>query len=173
MRRAAALSMGISRKKRAKRNFLMFGLNLDRRDGSQNSAFGHALWKHRISAGLRLSARRVMKFNGRRRSAGTQSAAEVYEPLSSRSAAEGGVLQLQADSKPSGIRIDRSCKGKSFLFAIRFPFGRDDASRRPRTALRAFPLRRALVRGFTRKTARCSAGRLPSHVFSRSAPNDA
>ena len=27
----------------------------------------------------------------------------VYEPLSSRSAAEGGVLQLQADSKPSGI----------------------------------------------------------------------
>lgn len=30
----------------------------------------------------------------------------VYEPLSSRSAAEGGVLQLQADSKPSGIRID-------------------------------------------------------------------
>ena len=25
----------------------------------------------------------------------------VYEPLSSRSAAEGGVLQLQADSKPS------------------------------------------------------------------------
>ena len=63
-----------------------------------------------------------------------------YEPLSSRSAAEGGVLQLQADSKPSGIRIDRSCKGKSFLFAIRFPFGRDDASRRPRTALRAFPL---------------------------------
>ena len=35
MRRAAALSMGISRKKRAKRNFLMFGLNLDRRDGSQ------------------------------------------------------------------------------------------------------------------------------------------
>lgn len=75
----------------------------------------------------------------------------VYEPLSSRSAAEGGVLQLQADSKPSGIRIDRSCKGKSFLFAIRFPFGRDDASRRPRTALRAFPLRRALVRGFTRK----------------------
>lgn len=75
----------------------------------------------------------------------------VYEPLSSRSAAEGGVLQLQADSKPLGIRIDRSCKGKSFLFAIRFPFGRDDASRRPRTALRAFPLRRALVRGFTRK----------------------
>ena len=75
----------------------------------------------------------------------------VYEPLSSRSAAEGGVLQLQADSKPSGIRIDRSCKGKSFLFAIRFPFGRDDASRRPRIALRAFPLRRALVRGFTRK----------------------
>ena len=61
----------------------------------------------------------------------------VYEPLSSRSAAEGGVLQLQADSKPSGIRIDRSCKGKSFLFAIRFPFGRDDASRRPRIALRA------------------------------------
>lgn len=61
MRRAAALSMGISRKKRAKRNFLMFGLNLDRRDGSQNLAFGHALWKHRISAGLRLSARRVMK----------------------------------------------------------------------------------------------------------------
>lgn len=61
MRRAAALSMGISRKKRAKRNFLMFGLNLDRRDGSQNSAFGHALWKHRISAGLRLSARRMMK----------------------------------------------------------------------------------------------------------------
>lgn len=38
----------------------------------------------------------------------------VYEPLSSLSAAEGGVLQLQADSKPSGIRIDRSCKGKSF-----------------------------------------------------------
>lgn len=75
----------------------------------------------------------------------------VYEPLSSLSAAEGGVLQLQADSKPSGIRIDRSCKGKSFLFAIRFPFGRDDASRRPRIALRAFPLRRALVRGFTRK----------------------
>ena len=71
--------------------------------------------------------------------------------LSSLSAAEGGVLQLQADSKPSGIRIDRSCKGKSFLFAIRFPFGRDDASRRPRIALRAFPLRRALVRGFTRK----------------------
>lgn len=60
MRRVAALSMGIP-KKRAKRNFLMFGLNLDRRDGSQNSAFGHALWKHRISAGLRLSARRVMK----------------------------------------------------------------------------------------------------------------
>ena len=99
-------------------------------------------------------ARRVMKFNGRRHSAGTQPAAEVYEPLSSLSAAEGGVLQLQADSKPSGIRIDRSCKGKSFLFAIRFPFGRDDASRRPRIALRAFPLRRALVRGFTRKELR-------------------
>ena len=33
----------------------------------------------------------------------------VYEPLSSLSAAEGGVLQLQAESKPSGISIARSC----------------------------------------------------------------
>ena len=97
----------------------------------------------------------------------------VYEPLSSLSAAEGGVLQLQADSKPSGIRIDRSCKGKSFLFAIRFPFGRDDASRRPRIALRAFPLRRALVRGFTRKDCEMFSRKTPSHAFSRSAPNDA
>ena len=127
----------------------MFGLNLDRRDGSQNSAFGHALWKHRISAGLRLSAHENLTDDAILPARSLLQ--RVYEPLSSLSAAEGGVLQLQADSKPSGIRIDRSCKGKSFLFAIRFPFGRDDASRRPRIALRAFPLRRALVRGFTRK----------------------
>ena len=127
----------------------MFGLNLDRRDGSQNSAFGHALWKHRISAGLRLSGDENLTDDAILPARSLLQ--RVYEPLSSRSAAEGGVLQLQADSKPSGIRIDRSCKGKSFLFAIRFPFGRDDASRRPRIALRAFPLRRALVRGFTRK----------------------
>ena len=32
----------------------------------------------------------------------------VYEPLSSLSAAEGGVLQLQADSKPSGTEAAKA-----------------------------------------------------------------
>lgn len=38
----------------------------------------------------------------------------VYEPLSSRSAAEGGVLQLQADSKPPGFASTEAAKAKVF-----------------------------------------------------------
>ena len=134
MRRVAALSMGISQKRQPKlsiRTRFVEAPNLCWVEVIGSSG------DENLTDDAILPARSLLQ--------------RVYEPLSSRSAAEGGVLQLQADSKPSGIRIDRSCKGKSFLFAIRFPFGRDDASRRPRIALRAFPLRRALVRGFTRK----------------------
>ena len=173
MRRVAALSMGISKKSAQKRNFLMFGLNLDRRDGSQKLSIRtrfveapNLCWVEVIgsSGDENLTDDAILPARSLLQRFMNPSAASVRQKAAFFSCRP--IQNLRDSHRP---KLQR----QSFLFANRFPFGRDDASRRPRIALRAFPLRRALVRASRGRTARCSAGRLPSHAFSRSAPNDA